>query len=525
MPSRIRKQRRSQTVQVSPDDGLDLSRPAGMIKNSALSVAETVWYDPSYGLCTRYGLALTDFPALAGGIQSLYAYARPGGEAILVAAAAGAFYQADFTAVRWVRIGGESYPSQCVPQFCTFNGTLVAACGSSSGLWIFDGTASSFVTGSPRYATVLAVMGGRLVSNGALGSGGNEAWLDYVHFSGPYDLTAWNTSSTGNGALSIAAGFGDGGTVNGLAVLYGSLVVSKVIQDSSGQVTGKRLFAIATSGTPENWAGVQLSGVNAALPGEALLGLSGFVLFVDDDGIQSWRPAPGGAYGDIALDPDLGSKINKALGTYAKNAEFARVWFCRQLGQVWILVRAGGYRMVTFDLAGGRFTTLSSDVIRPMTFCEFDGHIYWAGDRGDLYVMDNKGTDTCEDGTEANINSVVKTKRFEDMNDLVLKAVRVDTLVLRTGRLRVDCVTGDDTNMVFLGEVTYRERSASQKLYYADDLLVDATYKLYGDETFSSEQNDFRPNGPRSQALSIQMRTLGGRVRFNSIFVAFAKVG
>lgn len=106
-------------------------------------------------------------------IDKLHYYVKDASTSWLVAAIGGNLYWLDGSS--WSLIGALNSVG-VIPCMLTYGGKLIVADGGTS-LKYWDGTTFSTISGSPQYATALAEIGGRLVSN----SKGTGEW-DGVFF-------------------------------------------------------------------------------------------------------------------------------------------------------------------------------------------------------------------------------------------------------------------------------------------------------------------------------------------------------
>lgn len=513
MPSRSSKHSTIDPRQIVPTGGLDLSVPPNSIPETALARAYNWWYEPERGLCVRQGLAREDVTALGAPIRALYPYVDATGTLRLLAASGSTLYRRNGTA--WVAVTAlES--ATVVPSFLTFNGACLIADGRTAGLIKYDGTSVSTISGSPAKAVALAEIAGRVVC------AADDA-PDQVFFSGPHDYTDWATASPG-AALVIPAGFGDGYDITGFATLYDALVVSKVKRDGSGNVLGRRLYGISTSGEPTAWAVKLISESNAALFADGIRAVGSAVYMVDTNGFKAVAPAPNGQYGDIGVDPLVGLKVNKLLAQQARSADGVTMRYIHQLAQLWCIIRTGETaRIVVYHPLQAAFTQLDFGAFTPRDVVEVGSGIYLAGNNGSLYRMSNKGSDELTTGVETATTASLRTKTFESLGgDLILKRSKLVVDALRPATVVLEAVHSDSVTKTEIGRITTATGGASTPLYEAYDKLADASYKLSDSMT---RQESVLYGGPRDTGLALQLRVLGGRVVLNSITGEFAVVG
>lgn len=513
MPKRSSKHTTLDQRMVVPTGGLDLSAPANAIPETALARAYNWWYEPERGLCVRQGLAREDVAPFATPILAMHPYVDATGTLRLLAASGGKLWRRNGTA--WAEVA--TLDSATVsPSFATYNGACLMADGRAAGLVKYDGVTVGTIAGSPAQPHSLSEIGGRVVC-------ASKGQPDAVYFSGPKDYTDWSTAAPG-GALVIPAGFGDGYEVTGFAVLYDTLIVSKVKRDSSGNVLGRRLYGISTAGEPASWSVRLISENNAALFSGGIRAVGNAVYMVDSNGFKAASPTPNGQYGDIGVDPVVGVKINKLLAQLTRGADAVTLRYVHSLAQLWCIVRLGSEaRTVVYHPLQGAFTQVDFGVFKPRAVVEIGGKVYLAGDDGVLYSLYNKGTDTLVAGVETPVAASLRTRTFEGLGgDLTLKRSKMVLDALRPAEVLLEAVDGDGVTRTEIGRVATATGGASTPLYEAYDALVDATYKL-GDAAARVEPMFY--GGPRGSSLALQVRVFGGRVVLNSLTAEFAVVG
>lgn len=498
---------------VVPTGGLDLSVPANAIPETALSRAYNWWYEPDHGLCVRQGLAREDVAALADPITAAHPYVEAAGVLRVLVASGGKVWERNGTV--WDEVLTLS-SADAIPSFLTFNGACLIADSGATGLQKYDGTSVASISGSPAKPYALANIGGRVVCASA-----DEP--DLVYFSGPADYTDWATTAPG-AALVIPAGFGDGMKVTGFAVIYTTLVVSKVERDTSGNVLTRALYGIETSGTPDAWTGRRISDNNAALFPQAITAVGATAYLMDSNGFKAVSPAPNGQYGDVGVDATVGVKINKLISQLARNADGCTMRYVHSLAQLWCMVRLGtAVRCIIWHTLQGAFTQVEFGTFKPRDVFEVGGGVYLVGNDGALYRLANKGTDELADAVETAIASSLRTRIFEGLGgDLLVKRVKLVLDALRPATVIVEAAMPDGNERVEIGRLTTETGGASTPLYEAYDLLVDADYKL---ADASARMEPVLYGGPRASAMAIQVRCIGGRVALNSLTAEFAALG
>ena len=526
MPVRGRKHQRVTTVQCVPDRGLDLSTSPVAIHANALTRAYNLWYEPRInGLVTRDGLTLADAPALSAPVSALHYHVTTDGTGHLLAATAtdtraDALYLLDESGAApvWRKILDLETTGGDAPGLLSFDGVLLVADGRSGGLMAWDGKNTAAVQGSPARPTVVATIADRVVCN-SLDS------PDAVFFSEPENYEGWSVIA-GGAALIIPAGFGEGMTINAMTGLYGMLVVSKSHKDAAGGITQKRLHMISTLGTPDNWAGVQLSQTSGAAARGAMAGVADRVYLLDTDGPQSVTPSPGGAYGDIAIDPKIGPKIHPLISGAARRATQATVHWVRNLAQLWFIVRNGGAATVAVyhPLQGGGAWTELQFPVAPRALCEVGERVYLAADDGRIYLLAPTGTDWTPEG-ERPVFTTLRGKKFEQMGgDMILRGVKLGIGRVMPATVRVEAVDEDETRYAVAEVDTAETGSADQKIYAAGGKIANAVWKIAGGTAPVPQYFDWKCNVRRA-GLYLQVRSVGGRVVFESVNGLFAVVG
>lgn len=526
MPVRSRKQQTVKVMQCVPDRGIDLSTAPAALNDNALTRAYNLWYEPNInGLVTRYGLSLTTAPALPAGISKLHYHVMANGTAHLLAATAttnstDALYRLDESGSTpaWAKILDLQTSDGNAPGLLSFDGVLLIADGRNGGLVAWDGSTINVIQGSPAKPTVVTTIANRVVCN-------SISSPDAVFFSEPEQYDKWDTVSPGN-AVIIPAGFGDGMTINALAALYTTLIVSKVHKDSAGNITQKRLHMISTSGTTANWSGSQLSQTSCAVGLHGMAGVADTVFFLDSDGAQSLSPSAAGAYGDIAVDTKIGPKVRPLIAGMARKATQATVQWVRNLGQLWFIVRSGAASVVALYhpmQGGGAWAELQFPVAM-RSLCEVGERVYIGGDDGRLYLLAPTGTDETPAGTQP-IYATLRTKKYEQMGgDVILRGVKLGVGRVLPTNIRIEAVDEGGGRYLVAEQDTAKTGSSAQKIYDAKDKISAANWKISGGSDPVSQYFDFKAN-VRKAGLYMQVRTIGGRVVFEGLNGMFAMVG
>jgi hypothetical protein len=399
----------------------------------------------------------------------------------------------------------------------TFNGVALIADGAAStGILKYDGDTTSYITDSPAAPLCLMAHANRVVCASA-------DVPDYVYFSGPNDYEDWATASPG-AALTIAAGFGDGYSITGLATIYDALIVSKVKRDTSGNVVGRKVYAIFTAGAPENWQVKLISSENAAMFPGGMVAVGEMIYLIDDNGFKAVSPTPNGQYGDISVDPVIGSRVKKFAAAYARVATSALMTYIPSLAQVWCVM--GGLtssRIFIWHPVQGAFTIADfGQTFVPKAITEVGQTVYLAGNDGYLYTFQNRATDEYGE-TPTPIYATVRTRVFEGLGgDLILKKAKLVMEALLTSDVLVEAYLPEEGRRVPIGIAQIGDGSAANPVYEAVDEVVNADYLLaYGERL----RQPIFYSGPRAVSMSIQIRVIGGRVTLNSITAEFAVVG
>lgn len=512
MPRRSSKHATLDRRMVVPTSGVDLSMPANAIADNMLSRAYNWWYEPERGLCVRKGLARETIETLANPIIALHPYVNAAGALLLLCASNGKLKERN--AAVWDDVATISTAGHV--SMTTFNGSALIADGAGTGLLKYDGTTAAYISGSPAKPMCVTSIANRVVCASA-------DTPDYVYFSGANDLDDWVTTSPGT-AVTIAAGFGDGYDITGFATIYDLLIVSKVKRDSTGAVVGRKMYAISTAGTVDQWYVKLISSENAAMLQGAIAGVGEVAYLVDTNGFKAVSPTPNGQYGDVGVDPVVGVRINKLVAAIAKSADKALVTYLSSLAQIWCVVgSASQARTFILHPIQGAFTQVDFGSFIPLAVAEVGQAVYLAGNDGALYRLANDGYDELAEDVASPVYSTLRTRTFEGLGgDLILKKTKAVLDTIRPATVLVEAYLTTDRERVSIGSVTMGAGSAATPVYEAYDLVADADYDL------SDSQTAYEPlfyGGPRAAAMALQVRVLGGRVVLNSLTAEFAVVG
>ena len=514
MPRRSSKHATLDRRMVVPTQGMDLSVPANAIGDNMLSRAWNWWYEPERGLCVRQGLSRADITHLSSPITMLNPYVDATGTLRLLCASNGKLKELDSATDAWVDVTTITTTGHV--SAITFNGSAVVADGAGTGLLKYDGTTAAYITDSPAKPTCVTQIANRVVCASA-------DTPDYVYFSGANDLDDWATASPGT-ALTIAAGFGDGFSITGFAVIYDLLVVSKVKRDSDGAIVGRRLYAISTAGDPSNWVVRRISSENAAMLKGGIVAVGEVAYLLDSNGFKAVSPTPNGQFGDIGVDPIVGVRVNKLAAAVAKSADVALVDYIPSLAQVWIVAgTASSARIFTYSPLQGAFTQIDFGSFIPRAVASVGQTVYLAGNDGALYTFANVGSDELADDVFTPVYATVRTRTFEGLGgDLILKKTKAVLDTIRPATVLIEAYMPVSRDRVSIGSVAMGAGSSSTPVYEAYDYVADADY------TLSDSQTAYEPifyGGPRSSSVALQVRVLGGRVALNSLTAEFAVVG
>ena len=512
MPRRSSKHATLDRRMVVPTQGMDLSVPANAIGDNMLSRAYNWWYEPERGLCVRQGLARETIETLANPIIALHPYVNAAGALLLLCASNGKLKERN--AAVWDDVATISTAGHV--SMTTFNGQSLIADGAGTGLLKYDGTTAAYISGSPAKPMCVTQIANRVVCASA-------DVPDYVYFSGANDLDDWATASPGT-ALTIAAGFGDGYSITGFAVIYDLLVVSKVKRDTNGAIVGRKMYAISTAGDPSSWSVKRISSENAAMLKGGIVAVGEVAYLLDSNGFKAVSPTPNGQFGDIGVDPIVGTRVNKLVAQLARSADTLLVTYVPSLAQLWCVVGIGSQvRIVIYHPVQGAFTQVEFGSFAPYAVCSVGNTVYLAGNDGVLYTLANAGSDELTAGIFTPTYATLRTRMFEGLGgDLILKKTKLVLEAIRPASLVIEAYMPDGNSRVTIGTITTNTGGASIPVYEAYDKVVDATYYLADDQP---RAEPLFYDGPRASAMALQVRVLGGRVALNSLTAEFAVVG
>lgn len=483
---------------LTPTTGVDKSASAANISDKALSRGYNVYYDPGTSkLSTRPGFKCATTTALPAGIDALYHFGGMAGAesfSCLMCVSAGKLYK--LNGLAWDEV---ATLESSTPQMVAFNSKLIIADGGT-GLKAYDGTSVTVLAGSPTKPTAVKEVSNRLVANSA-------DMPDYFFLSAAENHDKW---AAADGGFKIPAGYGDGLKVNGFAVLHNKLVVSKSSSDE------KRLYGVNMAGATSAWATTLLSAENAALGPHAIKSLGNAVFYVDTDGFS--RLAPTDAYGDVAVDNEVGFMMASDFRRFSKNADNVSLTWVPSLGALACIWSGGGLKELhIFNPRHGFTEWETADFKGINCVCELGGKIYLGGESGYLYEMHTAGTDEVTPGDMRDLWGVVRFKLFESGRgkDLFLEmGTKVNVDYITSGSYNLEVYAGNAENKVILQNFKTVSGSAQQELYDADTSVIDATYGLDS----STTGQDVCRQKFRGQGLMFQIRTHSGcRLAINSI--------
>jgi len=341
--------------------------------------------------------------------------------------------------------------------------------------------------------------------------------LDAIAMCGPEDETNWDTVN--GGAVVVRAGFGDGMTVNGFAMVSSVLVVSKVAR-ANGEVVKKKLWKLDMSQAVASWQADDLSENNAAMNAHSIIGFGGNVYRIDSEGFEALVPTE--KFGDIATDPLVGGQVNSALGVFAKQADESKLVKLPGMAAVWVVLsKAGSWsQLYTFSPMSG-FTELGFEMdVR--TVCEFGGKVYLAGNSGYLYALQSKGFDEATPGVEKSVMSILRFKMITGPGDLLLVRTILQASYEWSGRYMVEVYGGDEEGKRLLAQTDFQRGAGSDELHDALYEIADANFPIAGGRVERTPIRDqFRGSG-----IMLQVRTTnGGRLSVSELSAQVAVVG
>lgn len=483
---------------IHTDGGLNYALSPYAIADNELQHARNMIYDPYTGkLVTRPGTLCMSETALPAAITRLHAYEYSAGTEI-ICSAGGKLYRvsgADFVEI------GSLTNATAVPSFLTFNGKLLIADGGQN-IRTWNGTTYAALSDG-LYATALCTIKGRVVANSA-------SSLDLVTMSGPNDETKWNTST--EGAIGLRAGFGDGMTVNGFAVMGDDLIISKVGSSR------KTIYRVNVSdATPTNWYVQKLSDHTCAETHMGIISAFNNVFFLDVNGFKSLRGIT--EYGDITIDA-TGAKIDAAIASADACTDLA---YIDAYNALWIglgeIVLACHF--IPDRHGSGQPKYAFTDMIfRQGTvncFLYVAGTILIGASNGHLYYMSNDYSSDQPDQSSVSLpfTSTLQTKAFSIMGDMIDRRMQVDIVPKVAGAAAVIA------NETILKTFTYP--SIGTLLCKATGYLANATELLYASMRERAQRVNVR-NRYRDDKISIIIHTTSGRIAVENIAIEMAAV-
>lgn len=467
MPFRSSKAYSILPISWVPNLGIDLSRPASQIEDNALATAINFIYDAnSQGvLVARAGLRCVTTSALPAPIRQLHHYVKSATTSYIIGVSGDKVKKLNVAGTGWDDV--YTLPNATVvPSFLNFNGKLLIACGSDSGIAYWDGTTTGHLDGSPKATAIIEVVN-RVAAN-------HKSEPDSVYLSAAENETDWNTS--GGQAQALKAGFGDGLNVNGFAVLYETLVVSK----TGG--SRKTMYAYDLSGTPTAWKENRqlLSPGNAAVNPDSIQAVGDKVYFIDSGGVKGLLPPQ--VFGSITTDPILGGRVNRVLANYTVTAQSAQLRFSPSSSSIFIIVDApSGNKILAFSTTTGAFTELffGQDTSGQMlTSLDADGVVFFAGKSGYLYALGTDSRDELAPGVLTEYAAIAKSRLYQGSgHGLVLRQTVIDVEYVSQGSLRLEVYAGDK---VALGTYVSYGSSNEDTIFDAETPIYSAEYAVGG---------------------------------------------
>lgn len=486
------------SLTLTPTMGVDKSASAANIADNALSRGYNVYYDPGTSkLSTRPGFKCVTSSALPAGIDALQHFGGMNGTtpfSYLMCVSAGTLYQLNGTA--WDEV---AVLESETPQMVVFNSRLIIADGGT-GLKSYDGSSVEVIADSPVRPTAVKEVNNRLVAN-------SSDMPDYFFLSAAEQYDKW---AAADGGFKIAAGYGDGLKVNGFAAMYNKLVVSKAGSDE------KKLYGVNMEGQSSEWSTVLLSAENAAISPQAIKTLGNAVYYMDTDGFS--RLVPTDAYGDVAVDSEVGFMMNSDFRTYCRKAERVSMSWVPSLGALACIFIADDLKEFhLFNPRHGFTEWEAADFRRMNCICEVAGRIYIGGESGHLYEMHPAGTDEVAPGEVKPFWGVVRFKLFLSPSgrNLILESgtmVAVDYIT--SGKYNLEIYERNAENKTILQTYEAIPGAADIELYDATSPLFDATYGISSSVT----GQDVCRSRFRGRGVMFQIRTHEGcRLAINSI--------
>lgn len=487
-----------------PSGGIDLSRPPAQIEDNSLQSAINFFYDPnSQGvLITRPGLTCITADALDDPIRQLHNYVINASTSYIIAVSGNKVKKLNSAGTGWDDIF--TLPnSTVVPQFLTFNGKLLIACGDTSGIPYWDGSTTGYLTGSPKATAIVEVVN-RVAANAS-----DEP--DAVYLSGPEDENDWELTAPG-AAVGFRAGFGDGLNVNGFAVLYDTLVVSK-----TGDAR-KTLYAYNLSGTPNSWEENRqlLSPGNAAVSPLAIQSVGDKVYFIDRNGAKALIPPQ--LFGAITSDPLYGNKINRELARYTADATSAQIRFVPSLASIFLTVDSPtrGYRCFVYSTTTNAFTEFffgETSASQMLTVLDADGVVFMAGGSGHLYAFGGGSRDELIPGSMSEYTGILRSKIYRSSgHGLILRNTILDVEYISSGEIAYAVFGNVRTS---IDNFDAYNSGTNTSIYDSNTPIYSATWTIGVDPL--TELVDTSKVRSR-KGLQFSIRTLGGaRIVFNGL--------
>ena len=441
-------------VSFDPTGGLNLSVPPHAILDNEMSSTYNTVYSPDNGkLVTRPSFrCYTKDPIPGGaGITNMIEFMGD----VICSANNGKVYAyrtADSPPVfEEIHV---MLSSGVTPSFLIFNEKLLIADGA--GIYGFDGSAATEITTAIKPDS-LSEVSNRVVAN-------NTDELDEVWFSKPEDETGWDTAAE---AISLRAGYGDGMSVNGLAVLGSDVFVSKVGR-------GRRMmYRINVSGPATEWKVMNLVSDTSANGPLLITGIPNNVVYINQDselrgiaGIQE--------YGDLKMK-NAGEKINPGLMTANESGYPPSMLKYLPSWDMTAIIFSG--RVYAYYPAQERFTYFDSLTmgIRVNACCDYDNEPIWGADNGHIYTWgDGFSSDEVTWGNYKEYPSRIRSKTFHIPGEMVLKKSRLsfNHLAEGTGLLEVNGTVikrfGIDVPGWFLFDANMDLADANMDLYTSD---------------------------------------------------------
>ena len=497
-------------LHISPVGGLRLDLPPQAIKDEELTSAHNMLYLPNNSvLATRPVFVPITGTPLAAEIRNMVQFGVDTDDAgtepedfVVVSADDNKIYALDTATKVFTFLA--NIPDGVVATFLVFNDKLLWA--DTAGLWAWNGSAVTEVTGGLLKPSICVEIGGRVVINN---TGGGDP--DGVYFSGPEDETDWDTSA--GGAIMVRAGFGDGMAVNGLAVLGQDIFVSK-------KGRSKRfIYRVNTAGMPQQWQSMKLSSDTSA-KGELLFaGLPNDIFYVNED--AELRSLSGiTEYGDLRAS-NAGEKVNTLLHNF--QVQKSPPSSLNYLPSYDILACIFDGHIVCYHIAGKRFTEIDffSSGVKLLCATDIGDVPHFAGDSGHIYRFSETGKQDIpmDAGSGKDLTSRVRSKRYFVPGDVIIKRIDVSLTAIASGKGVIEII-GRSGKVVMMKPFILH--SSVQLLFDAHGDLFDALGDLNEGETEGSVETV--RNRTRTQDFYVQVRTLSGRIGINSIDLQVAMV-